>query len=153
MAVTSNIDIAALHARILRFVTELHHAVSRKSALANPFDMVRTKAALDAIDSLHAFVIGEPAIDVVDTELLWTLGEMLPWEEFESEVINDLIRMYTILEHELVKSNSVSMISGLTPYDSARLTAMVERIRRFIIDYVEVVTPLDLPGSTPKLNT
>ena len=44
----------------------------------------------------------------------------------------------------------MSDIAASSRIDDSRLTAVIEKARKFMSDYVAPITPLDLPESSPK---
>jgi len=150
MAMTYNHDVAGLARHINRFVYELVHAVSANSSATNSYDLSRVHSYLDAIDSYHQWVISHPQLDLPETHPRGIEIEDVPAaEKIENESINDLAYLLTLARDELLNSQSSRHGSGLNKFDSARLTATVAKARAFLQNYVETVTPLDLPESSP----
>lgn len=145
-----NHDVAGLHARINRFIVEIQKSVSSNVSQMNGFDISRALAYLGAIDTYHAWVVGQPALDLPETApRTYTLEENPAYVDAENESINDLQRMFAVMRDELVNSQSARLPAGLVSFDSARLAAVVAKARAFLIEYVQVATPLDLPESSP----
>jgi len=147
----NNHDIAGLHARINRFIEEVHKSVSSGTSQVNKFDQDRLATYLNAIDTYHAWVIGQPQLDLPETHPQSIELEANPaTPDAENENANDVIRLLAITRDELVNSQSARDAAGLNKYDSARLTAVISKVRAFLNDYISKVTPLDLPESSPQ---
>ncbi len=151
MSTVNNHDIAGLHARINRFIVELFKSVSSGTSQVSAFDQERLSTYLDSIDGYHAWVIGQPQLDLPEThprpielEANAVVGDV------ENESVNDVIRLMQITRDELVNSQSARDGSSLNKFDSGRLTAVVEKVRKFLETYIAKITPLDLPESSPQ---
>ena len=150
----NNHDIVGLYNRINDFMLELIKSVSSQGSQMNEFDQSGLGSYLDAVDSYHAWVIAQPQLDLPETApTIYPLRTAVETPLVENESINDLIRMMTAMRGELVNSQSARQAAGLIPFDSARLTAIVKKARTFLIDYIKPVTPLDLPESSPEIES
>jgi hypothetical protein len=150
MATVLNQDVAGLHPRINRFLVEIHKSASSNISEMSAYDQNRVKTYLDAIDSYHAWVIGQPELDLPETSPRERGLEPDPeLANVENENCNDLIRMMTTLRDEMTNGQSARRPSGLVSFDSTRLTACVAKCRSFMDAYVATVTPLDMPESSP----
>jgi hypothetical protein len=58
--------------------------------------------------------------------------------------------MMTLAREELVNGQSARMASGLIKYDEARVRAVIDKVDSFLTTYIQVVTPLDFPESSPQ---
>jgi hypothetical protein len=131
---------------------ELVKSVSSQGSQMNEFDQLRLGSYLDAIDSYHAWVTAQPQLDLPETApTTYVLRQPVDTPLVENESINDLIRMMTAMRGELVSSQSARQAAGLISFDSARLTAITGKARTFLTTYIEAVTPLDLPESSPEI--
>ena len=134
-----------------RFLVEFIKAVSSETSEMNEFDQGRCASYLNAIDSYHAWVIAQPQLDLPETAPREYELETPPaTPAVENESINDIVRMLVVARDELVNSQSARNAAGLNPFDSGRLTAIITKVRAFLTDYIQTVTPLDLPESSPK---
>ena len=147
----NNHDVAGLSARINRFIVEFHKSVSSGTSQVNPFDQERLSSYLDAIDTYHGWVIDQPQLDLPETHPRPISLEDNPVvSDVENENVNDVIRLLGISRDELVNSQSARDAAGLNKYDSARLTALIAKLRAFLSAYISTTTPLDLPESSPQ---
>jgi len=147
----NNHDIAGLHARINRFIEELMKSVSSGTSQVNAFDQTRLGTYLDAVDTYHAWVVGQPHLDLPETHPRPI--ELEPDPEIvdvENENVNDTVRMLAIARDELTNSQSARDGSNLNKFDSSRLTAVIAKVRAFLTTYITAATPLDLPESSPQ---
>lgn len=149
--IVNNHDIAGLQARINRFLEELHKSISSGVSQVNSFDQARVASYLEAIDTYHAWVIGQPQLDLPETSPRPIELESNPViTDVENESVNDMVRILGIARDEIVNSQSARLGAGLIPFDSVRLTAVIAKVRAFLINYVATTTPLDLPESSPQ---
>jgi len=154
MATVLNHDIAGLHSRVNRFIEEVYKSVSSSSSQFNGFDQERVGTYLDAVDTYREWVIAQPQMDLPETHPTeYELGADPAIESVENESVNDLIRLFTVLRGELINSQSARNAAGLISFDNTRLVAVIAKARAFMESYVEPVTPLDLPESSPAKST
>lgn len=147
----NNHDVVGLYNRMNRFLTEMNKSTSSQTSEVNEFDFVRANTFLNAIDNYHLWVINQPHLDLPETSpRTYELEAAVAFEQVENENINDIVRMFTLSRDEIINSQSARLPAGLNKFDSARLTAIIEKIRLFLSEYVDVSTPLDLPESAPK---
>ena len=151
MASVNNHDIVGLYNRINRFLDEIHKSSSSAVSEYNEFDMTRSKSYLEAIDTYHDWVIAQPQLDLPETSpKTYELLAVPSITRVENESINDFVRIFTLTRDSLVNSQSARMPAGLMSYDSVRLRAITSKARNLLQDYVEPITPLDLPESSPQ---
>ena len=145
-----NQDIRGLASRINRFITELVSCTSANLANVNEFDAGRLESYIKAIRTYHDWVMAQPALDLPETQpRLHTLDPDPAVPTLENEAIRDAIVMMQAARDELVNSQSARMPVGLLPFDSRRMTSIVNKVEAFLISYVREVQPLDLPESSP----
>ena len=148
---TYNHDIVGLWNRINKFIIESMKAQSSNLSQVNGFDIDRLKSYLSAIRFYHDHVQAAPDLDLPETTpRLYTLREAPVVPEMENESLADICRLLELLRDELVNSQSSRQGAKLVSFDSSRLLQVVEKCERFMADYVEQATPLDLPESSPR---
>lgn len=148
----NNQDIVGLYNRINDFIYEMFKSVSGQTSEVNEFDQARLTTYLDAIDTYHNWIMNQPHLDLPETSpRIYPLRDPDELPIVENENINDITRMMTIARDELTNSQSARLAAGMVSFDSARLTAMIEKMRRFLVDYIQVATPLDVPESSPQM--
>lgn len=146
-----NADIVGLYDRINRFIEELVKSVSSGVSLTNEFDQVRLGLYLDAVDRYHDWIKAQPHLDLPETAPKpFVLEDPPVIPNLENESINDVIRLLTAARDELVNSQSARLPCQMLTFDSIRMTAIIEKTRRLLIDYIAQTEPLDLPESSPK---
>lgn len=151
MAETNNHDVLGLYNRINRFIVELYKSVSSQSSEVNEFDQVRALTYLDAIDRFHDWITAQPQLDLPETSpRIYMLDAPPIWDSTENESVNDIIRLFELARDELINSQTSRDGSNIKGFDSERFRNIVEKTRKFITDYVQPTTPLDLPESSPK---
>ena len=60
-----------------------------------------------------------------------------------------VIRMLEAVRTEMIHSQSARLPSTLINHDERRLRLVTAKLEAFLDDYVEPLTPLDLPESSP----
>lgn len=146
-----NQDIVGLYDRINRFIEELMKSVSSGLSLTNSFDQARLAVYLNAIDRYHDWVKSQPHLDLPETAPQPFVLEASPVvPNVENESINDVIRLLVAARDELIHSQSARLPAQMLVFDSTRLTAIIEKTRRLLEDYIAVTDPLDLPESSPR---
>ncbi len=152
MAVTTyNHDVSGFHRRINRFIIELYKSVSSSGSLVNSFDKIRLASYLRAIRAYQKWVTDQPELDLPDTHpRSYPLDENPDISDLENESIVDAIRMLELMRDELTRGQSSRNAAGLTSHDDKRLTAMINKVDSFLTTYIEEITPLDLPESSPQ---
>ena len=145
-----NMDVAGVIRRARRFRYETVKAVSSALASMSEADMLRAKSYLAAVSTYLDHVVSQPQLDLPESSPFEIdLGEpdalLLP----ENESLVDLLMMYDALEKEIGNSQSARQSTGVISHDEKRIRALVEKMGRFLDDYVASVLPLDLPESAP----
>jgi len=150
MAIVLNHDIAGVCRRINHFIIELQFSVSGGVAEVTPFDQERLQSYLSAVRSYRDWVIAQPQLDLSKTHPRnIEVGPDPETDDVENESVRDIVYMLELCRDELVKSPSASMPAGFNVFDDKRAMALITKVQNFLDKYVKVVTPLDLPESTP----
>lgn len=145
-----NHDVVGLTNRINRFIIEVQKSSSSGVSEMSRFDQDRLASYLDSMDAYHAWVIGQPELDLPETNpRSWEYEDFPGIIDVENEEVNDVVRLFILTRDELVSSQSARRGSGFVGFDSLRLTAIIEKARLFLTTYIAEVTPLDLPESSP----
>lgn len=145
-----NQDVVGLYNRVNRFITELQKSASGDVSSFNDFDQTRLSSYLDAIVRYHDWVVSQPHLDLPETApRLYDLEPKPEIVDVENEDINDAVRLLIVARDELTNSQSARMAAQLTEHDSGRFTAVIQKARNFLTDYIAPTEPLDLPESSP----
>lgn len=147
-----NHDIAGLYRRINRFIVELARSTSSSGSQMSSFDQRRLATYLDAVDAYKGWVVSQPQLDLPETFPRKQPLEAAPVildSDLENESVIDVIRMFEVARDEAINSQSARQASGMVSFDDTRLTAIIAKARSFLETYIAVVTPLDLPESSP----
>lgn len=150
--VTYNHDVAGMYRRINRFIVEILKSVSSGGSQVNSFDQTRLQSYIGAIRAYHNWVIGQPQLDLPETHPRIIQLETAPAvpAEVENESVRDVVYMLELARDELVNGQTSRNPSGFVSFDSARLTAVVDKVEALLLNYIQTVTPLDLPESSPS---
>lgn len=147
---TYNADVCGLVRRINRFILEMAHSQSSGVSKTTSFDVVRALSYIDAVRKYLAWVIDQPELDLPETSPnKYKLPASPDIPEMENESIYDLCNLFAIARDELANSQSSRLSSNLIPFDTSRLTAVLDKASNFIATYVTVVDPLDQPETSP----
>lgn len=150
-AIVYNPDVAGLQRRINRFIVEMSKSASNQFSMMNEFDQTRLASYLDAVKAYVTWVTSQPQLDLPETSpKTYTLDPDPTWELVENESIVDIIRMLETVRTEIVNGQSARMPSGFLSFDVSRVLSVVTKIEAFLNDYVKLITPLDLPESSPS---
>ncbi len=145
-----NHDVDGLQRRINRFIEEMIKAASNTVSQVNAFDQTRLASYINAIREYQAFINGQPQLDLPETNPReFELGANPVVPDLENESLRDVVVLLELARDEIINGQSARMPSGLIPYDSARLTAIVDKVDSLLTNYISIVTPLDLPESSP----
>lgn len=148
---TYNHDISGLYRRFNRFIMELHYSVSSGGSQVNRFDQERLMTYIDAIRAYQGWIVGQPQLDLPETHPKeYPLNPTPEVQDLENESIVDFIRLLEVARDEIVSSQSSRDAAGLKIFDNARLTANIDKVEAFLNQYVQEVTPLDLPETSPQ---
>lgn len=148
---TYNHDISGLYRRFNRFITEMVFSVSSGGSQVNSFDQVRLSNYIAAIRSYQDWVESQPQLDLPETHPKeYPLVPTPEVPDLENESVVDFVNLLVVARDELVSSQSTRDAAGLKPFDSVRLTANINKLDAFLNTYVQDVTPLDLPESSPQ---
>ena len=145
-----NHDVAGLHRRMNRFIGEMATCASTNLAEMSVYDQERLTSYLTAVRTYTNWVVAQPQLDLPETSpKVYALEPDPVISLVENEAIVDIIRMMELARDETVNGQSARMASGLLRFDVTRLGAVIQKIETFLTTYVSVVTPLDLPESSP----
>lgn len=146
-----NHDIVGIYNRINRFIKEAIHQTSSNVSEMNQFDIKRMKSYLSAVRTYAAHVQADPELDLPETSpRTYTLREAPVVPDMENESLSDICRLLQLMRDELINSQSARRPAKLIIFDYERLQQVLDKCDRFMVDYVEQVTPLDLPESSPR---
>ena len=150
MTSVNNQDITGLHARLNRFLREVHKSASSGlNAITTP-DMVRFQSYLNAVTIYQDWVTSQPELDLPATHPREYVLETNPViTDVNNESVNDLMRMLENTRDALTNASSARRAAGLSAADEKRLTDNITKAKSFLVDYVEPITPLDLPETSP----
>jgi hypothetical protein len=146
-----NHDVAGLHARMNRFLKEMALSQSNASSQMIDYDQTRLKSYIGAARTYMDWIVAQPLLDLPETHpTVYPLDVDPVLPEIENEAVRDILRMMILAREELVNGQSARMASGLIKYDEARVRAVIDKVDSFLTTYIQVVTPLDFPESSPQ---
>jgi len=148
-----NHDIVGFVNRLDRFAKELEKSASGTVSELSVADRARLDSYLASLEAYRDWVVGAPALDLPESHpTTYTVADVsgVDVNSLENEHVKDVLVMIGLTREELIKSQSAKKASGLISFDEGRLTAIINKIKLFLVDYVDQATPLDLPESSPK---
>lgn len=145
-----NMDVAGIIRRLRRFRFETVKAVSSSLASVSEADFTRAKSYLEALTTYLNWIVAQPQLDLPESSPREIdLGEPEALTLPENEALVDLMNLYDVFEVEIGHSQSARQSTGIISHDEVRIRALIEKMNRFLDDYVAEVLPLDLPESAP----
>lgn len=150
MALTYNHDVAGFVRRLRRFKYEWAKAASGQASYVSDADANRLRSYLRGLREYKKWCQDQPVLDLPESsprEI--NLGDPEALALPDNEAIVDVMNLWDLMEFELVNSQSSRMPSRLIVHDEKRIDALLDKIERFLEDYISNVLPLDLPESSP----
>lgn len=148
-----NQDVAGLAERVDEVVYEVAKSQSANLTDMRPFDRIRISEYNAMLNSYAAWVVDAPDIDLPETHPreypIKYISEGVD-ADVENKALRDLIRMYRAVITELTNSQSARAANGLTVHDKRRFDLVMEKISKFLNDYVDSTQPIDMPESAPS---
>ena len=146
-----NHDVVGVNDRLNRVITEVYKSASSGVTQFSDADLDRLNSYLDAVDEYHKWVIDTPELDLPESHpKTYTLDAEPAVTKVENDAVNDIIRILTVCRSGIVNSQSARKASGFIGFDSDRLFKNVDKVRKFIADYISKVQPIDNPESSPS---
>jgi len=148
-----NQDVAGLAERVDEVIFEVARSQSANLTDMRPFDRTRIDEYNGMLNRYAAWVTDAPDIDLPETHprdypIKYISADVDA--DVENKALRDLIRMYRSLITELTNSQSARAANGLTVHDKRRFDLVMQKIEKFIVDYVDNTQPLDMPESAPS---
>jgi len=145
-----NDDIVGIYRRINRFIEELQKSASSNVADINIYDKIRLQSYLDALSIYLDWIVAQPSLDLPETHPKAIELENVPLvQDVENLMIRDFVRLLERGRDEIINSQSARNATGLISFDQGRLRAVVEKAQKYLETYVDKVTPIDFPESSP----
>ena len=151
MVEVTNHDVVGVNDRLNRIIVEVYKSASNSVTHYSDADLARLNSYLDAIDAYHKWVIDIPELDLPESHpKTYTLEAPPVVTKVENDAVNDIGRILAVTRTEIIQSQSAKKASGFISYDSQRLFKNIDKVRKFIADYVSKVQPIDNPESAPR---
>lgn len=144
-------DIAYINDKLCRFAYEVYKSQASNVSGFNSFDQQRLNSYLDSVDAATDYVVAQPQLDLPESS-----PQDVPTSTFpettntENDEVDQVLRMLKRAHVELLNSQSARNSTGLSSFDESRLRAIILKSRNFLNNYITVVTPQDLPESSPR---
>jgi len=150
MATVLNMDIAGLVRRLRKFKYEINKSQSAQVTAFRPADATRLQSYLDTLAQYISWMQQQPLLDLPESAPKdIQLGEPEVLGAVENEACADLIEHFSVLEIELVNSQSARNSNRLIMHDQQRAEALLQRMDLFLKDYISQIQPIDMPESSP----
>jgi hypothetical protein len=150
-----NHDVVGILNRLGRFITELIRSDSSNLSTTTAADQTRLTSYLNAVTSYVTYVAAVPVLDLPKTShaVQWPVEPLDPVPAISNEDVEDVTRLLMLAHAELANSDSAASGSGLTKFDSDRLSSVIVKAQNFLANYIAKASPLDLPASSPMDTT
>jgi len=146
-----NHDIAHLVRRINRFQKEIYKSVSSNVNELTGHDRTRLVSYLEAIKAFKQWSVSQPLLDLPETSPMEVaLGESFDAGALENDDLAVILNLLGIVVKEVVSSQSARRSSGMVSHDSVRFDTYIQKIEAFLKDFLDKISPLDLPESSPS---
>jgi len=146
---TFNIDVHSVVRRWNRVLMEIIKSQSSGVSQTMPFDLVRIKSYLNAMEAFQSFIVSQPLLDCPETgptEMPLPVPPVIPYLENESAY--DLLMLVEIARDEIGNSQSSRLPTNFVQFDFGRQQNYINKARK-LVEYIEAAEPLDLPESSP----
>ena len=148
-----NQDVAGLVERTDEVIYEIAKSQSANLTDMRPFDRTRINEYNGMLKRYAEWVSDAPDIDLPETHprnypIKYISADVDA--DVENKALRDLIRMYRALITELSNSQSARAANGLTTHDKRRFDLVLEKVEKFLVDYVDNTQPIDMPESAPS---
>lgn len=150
----NNFHVLGMVDRINQFVVELRDGQSRSVQDFHPKDETRLESYISSIRDYKTWVMDQEWLDLPkSSDRFYPTPEnpVVVYDEIDNLEVRDCLRVIELTRDELIYgSESARRSSGFAPADAERVDALVNHLENFLKNYIQVVTPLDLPEtSTP----
>ena len=149
----TNQDVAGLVERTDEVIYEIAKSQSANLTDMRPFDRTRLDEYNQMLNRYAAWVVDAPDIDLPETHPreypIKYISEDID-ADVENKAIRDLIRMYRALITELAECQSARAANGLSVHDKRRFDLVMEKVAKFLSEYVDETQPIDMPESAPS---
>ena len=144
-----NNDLVGAVERIDIAVAELARSESADSGGSQVFDRTRIDMYNKQIDEYMDYVVA--VTGKVDIPHTYPTNYPIDYisnsldVDITNKAMRDLIRIYLQMMEQLSKSGSAGWSNGIQTHDYSRYVMIRDKIQSFLNDYVDVVTPIDMP--------
>ena len=160
----NNSNMVGLVERIDESLVEMLLSTSASVNVFREADQLRINSYFTAWEKLVAFMASDPELDSPQTSpqkipvvfksnldaIIDEDGESQPIvQDPENKALRDLTRDMRTLMGEMALSNSRRLPNGISDHDNKRFDMHLSKMRAYMTAYVQEVTPLDLPETSP----
>jgi len=151
MSTVQNHDIAGFIRRSRRFKYEWAKSQSGNASAVSEADAQRLRSYLDGLRAYKQWFQSQPILDLPESHggRVIELGEGEALAMPENEAVVDIMQLWDLLEIELLSSQSARLAARLIGPDETRVDSLLDKMQRFLDDYISRALPLDLPESSP----
>lgn len=146
-----NHDVAGLVRRINRILVEFLRANSANVSGMDEHDLRRARSYLKSLIAYLDWVQAQPALDLGEHHPTLIALEAGPEVTLvENEELNDLVAMLVAARNEIANCEDARKANGVGAIAGDKVRAVIAKAEKFVNDYVDGVTPLDLSKSSPR---
>ena len=145
-----NHDMASLVRRMRRFKKEIIKSVSANLSELSEHDEKRFGSYISAIKYYKAWMTSQPVLDLPETSpMTIEIDEIVDAVDMENDDLALIVNLFQLIESEMVNSQSARRSTGMVSHDSLRFDSYIEKIEKFMTDFLSKTNPIDLPESAP----
>jgi len=148
---TYNIIVGGMVDRLNTYIEEMQKSQSANLVDFNVHDKTRLKSYLTALVEYIDWAVGQPMLDLPETSpQLVSMNPFPVIQEHENPMITDVVRLLCRLRDEMVNSQTSRQSTGFVKHDEVRARSIIKFTNDFMDNYVEKVSPVDLPETVPS---
>jgi len=148
---TVNVDVAMIVRLLDRSIVEVVRSQSSGISGVREADAARVGTYLDELDSFTDWSSRQPESDTPKSHpIVINLAVPLAVPPIENDSMWRLAQLLDTARYEVANSASARLPNGASKPDLVRWKSYYSDARRFMLEHVAKVTPVDLPESSPR---
>lgn len=145
-----NHDLENFIRRERRYKKELIKSVSSNVSDFNVHDQARFVKYINSLIFFLDWMTKQDLLDLPESSpYIIEVEDLTKAMDMENDDVALLVRLFEVLELEVVNSGSARQSNGLQVFDKTRIMAVITKVINFMTDYVAKTNPIDLPESSP----
>jgi len=145
-----NHDLENFIRRERRYKKELIKSVSSNLSDFNVHDQTRFVEYINSLIFFLEWAVGQELLDLPESSpYIIEVEDLTKAIDMENDDVALLVRLFEVLEIEVVNSASARQSNAVSVHDQKRIMAVIKKIINFMTNYVAKTNPIDLPESSP----